>query len=352
MAINPYTRYPGQVDAPIIPDYPFGKARNVTAPGAQDGTPWEKDIVNDLIGFNSALLDHVGAVPDNIVEKVGGSQYLSAILKVIDSQIRYKGVVTGLKVENDPGDLQHDIKFNPGFAFSADNLDVLIELDVPIIKQLDALWVAGNNQGGRFGGTLLASTTYHLFVIYDPINNLVDAGFDDNITATNRDIAYTEYARVASLKTDGSSQLYQFYQCDNDLDLFILKEQILASDTTVTVGAQNLILNALAPQGISFEAHMLSLAKVQLGSGNVINPVLITSTEQTDILPTESTGKYSYLIFSNAANDFSISTYRFNICLDPAGDYRLRRPALSGTVVAGSTIKNVLLGWRDTRGKI
>ncbi|UGC98024.1 polygalacturonase [Oceanospirillum phage vB_OsaM_PD0307] len=79
MAINPETQYPGKI-APSTPDYPYGAARNITNPGDGTGTPWEAALVNDLFGFQQALLAAAGIVPSATPDKVGASQYLSAVM--------------------------------------------------------------------------------------------------------------------------------------------------------------------------------------------------------------------------------------------------------------------------------
>lgn len=78
MAINPETQYPGQI-APSDADYPFGSARNITTPGDGTGTPWEAALVNDVFGFQQALLDAAGIVPSGTPDKVTASQYLEAL---------------------------------------------------------------------------------------------------------------------------------------------------------------------------------------------------------------------------------------------------------------------------------
>lgn len=86
MALEPQTQYPGQIDSGD-PGYPLGKARNVSAAGAGDGTPWEKNLVNDLFGFQQALLDQAGASPSGSPDEVGASQYLEALRTIIGDDV-------------------------------------------------------------------------------------------------------------------------------------------------------------------------------------------------------------------------------------------------------------------------
>lgn len=85
MAINPETQYPGKI-APSTPEYPFGAARNITVPGDGTGTPWEAALVNDLFGFQQALLSEAGLVPSGTPDNVTSSQYLDALLAVIGTR--------------------------------------------------------------------------------------------------------------------------------------------------------------------------------------------------------------------------------------------------------------------------
>lgn len=77
MAINPSTRYPGQVA--VDPDYPYGKARDVIVSGDGSGTPWQEDLANDIFGVQQALLDAVSVVPSGTPDSVAASQYLEAL---------------------------------------------------------------------------------------------------------------------------------------------------------------------------------------------------------------------------------------------------------------------------------
>ena len=78
MAINPETQYPGKI-APSSPDYPFGAARNITAPGDGTGTPWEAALVNDWFGFFQGLLVGAGEVPTGTPDTASDSQYIQAL---------------------------------------------------------------------------------------------------------------------------------------------------------------------------------------------------------------------------------------------------------------------------------
>ena len=85
MAIIPSTKYTGQIDTSDPTGYPYGKARNVVTAGDGTGTPLEKDWVNDLFGFQQALLARVGVLPTTTPDKVGASQYLDALKTLFEN---------------------------------------------------------------------------------------------------------------------------------------------------------------------------------------------------------------------------------------------------------------------------
>lgn len=139
MAINPETQYPGKI-APSTPDYPYGAARNVTLPGT--GTPWEAALVNDLFGWQQAILSEVGVVPSGSPEKVGASQYLGA-LKAI-------AATSSVPVfENVPSMLAGNT----------------LSTGVVPLKEGLLLFAAGYNTLGDKGGT-------HWRVVTDPANGI------------------------------------------------------------------------------------------------------------------------------------------------------------------------------------
>lgn len=85
MAIAPKNAFPGKIDLTDLIGYPEGKARDVSTPSALDGTPWVALLLNDLFGFQQALLKAASPqiVPSGSPDKVGASQYLQALNSII-----------------------------------------------------------------------------------------------------------------------------------------------------------------------------------------------------------------------------------------------------------------------------
>lgn len=87
MAIDIATEYPGKVDTSDPTNYPYGKARNVTAPGDGTGTPWVAPVLNDLIQLNYALLAAAGISPSGTADSVTTNQVFEAMQKLNGRQV-------------------------------------------------------------------------------------------------------------------------------------------------------------------------------------------------------------------------------------------------------------------------
>lgn len=81
MAIIPETQYPGQT-TPASTNYPYGSARDVSSPGAGDGTPVQQAWVNDWLGFQQAAMQAAGVTPSGNPDNATLSDVLNAILAI------------------------------------------------------------------------------------------------------------------------------------------------------------------------------------------------------------------------------------------------------------------------------
>lgn len=109
MAIIPETQYPGKT-TPASAQYPYGGAQNVTVSGDGTGTPWEAALLNDIFGFQQALLTKASIVPSGSPEDAQTSQYLQALLKLA------KGVYTSIaNLDADDKLVAGDLVYTTGY---------------------------------------------------------------------------------------------------------------------------------------------------------------------------------------------------------------------------------------------
>lgn len=119
----------------------------------------------------------------------------------------------GLETEVDT-DTDHDIKINIGKCRDYAN-GVDLELTAAMVKRIDATWAAGTTNGGMFTGAVAVDTDYHYFLIMKDSDSSIDAGWDTDVDCANIPTGYTEYRRIWSHKTDGSSNIKPYNQSGN-----------------------------------------------------------------------------------------------------------------------------------------
>lgn len=78
MAIALSSEFPNKTNPPSA-EFPYGSARNTVTKGDGTGTPWDKAIANDSIGFHQALLSDAGITPSGDPDNAVNSQYLAAL---------------------------------------------------------------------------------------------------------------------------------------------------------------------------------------------------------------------------------------------------------------------------------
>ncbi|WP_148301852.1 hypothetical protein [Sneathiella glossodoripedis] len=115
------------------------------------------------------------------------------------------GYRSGFTVSINATDPDHDVDITAGYA--RDSTDTVDIVGSAMTKQLDATWVAGNNAGGLFSGTVAPNTRYYKFAIVKDSDNSVDYGFDTSSTAASIPSGYTYYLKIDQVMTDGSGNL-------------------------------------------------------------------------------------------------------------------------------------------------
>lgn len=320
------------------------QSEDVTTPGAAFIGYYD---TKDAIGRN--VKDQLGKYEletkaDPGASRIGAFDTLNEVGKTVntflnelqsDIPARHAGVLSGLTVSNEAGDTDHDIQFETGAAIDSTNTQQ-IKLLSALIKQIDAPWVDGTNQGGLFAGTVAANTTYHLFVILDPSSGVVDAGFDTSLAAANRPAGFTFYKRVASLYTDSSSNLVQFVQLINKPDFFMLVS--ITDDHNITTAGSTLETVSV-PTGLNFEA----VVSARLTPTDNRQAAFIISPLQTDQTPTELFCD----LFADASAARQQTSIVKNIPVNTSAQIRVNVVYVAGAT--GLRLQISTAGWVDGR---
>jgi len=221
-------------------------------------------------------------------EKVTFLQYDAALSSwlVVSRPVSVPGIpygyIGGLTIANGT-DSDHDIDISIGACRdSSDSAD--ITLSAVLTKQIDVNWVAGDDAGGFPSGlSLNSSTWYHVFVILSS-DGTVDGGFDTSLTATNLlsdATGYTEYRRLGSVLTDGSSNILAFLQ---NKDYFAWSSPPLDVSTSLNTTATSFTLSV--PTGVACLAHITTNAT----SGTLVD---IREPSLTDLAPSQTAAPLS-----------------------------------------------------------
>lgn len=98
MSIIPAEKYPGKT-AGKSAEYPLGKARNISSTGDGSGTPLEQAWVNDLFGFQQAILKAADIVASGAPDTAQNSQVLEAMRKLFPAKTETNELIEKLKVQ-------------------------------------------------------------------------------------------------------------------------------------------------------------------------------------------------------------------------------------------------------------
>lgn len=232
MAIRLIIQYPAQV-GPATGAYPHGVPRNVSAPSAGDGTPWEEAFVKDLYGFLSKLIDDAGIVHSGVADTALASQYLEALQAlflqatqlesaggtILETTSRLtKTGLEGLRIVRDSATL-FTVNEGRGRHIIVDDAESILAASLQ--KDISATWSLGAAGGASPIGVhpIGADQIIRLFLVSKP-DGTSDLAVDTSPVAANffldaNAIAAgfsdaTRYRRFSHLPINGANQLTDF----------------------------------------------------------------------------------------------------------------------------------------------
>ena len=208
-----------------------------------------------------------------------------------------------------------------------------------IAKDVNAPWAVGNNQGGLDTGTVAADTPYHVHRIKRSDTDVVDLLFSLSATSPVMPTNYDLKQRIGGFRTDGSSQIIDFYQ---DGDEFIRKVPIEV-DNQANPGIAARLIDTKVLTGLKVRP-IISVYVETFGTGSIYG--LVTSPDQDDTLPTATVNNY------NGRGDGGLALGRGGSMIDnfrsnTSGELRTR------ITISGAGVIQVMtsFGWIDPRSK-
>ena len=189
----------------------------------------------------------------------------------------------GMTLANNAVDSEHDIDISPGRVIDSTNSSY-IELDSILTKHIDINWSEGTLAGGMATGIYLeAFTWYHIFSLFNPANQKVDAGADISITAANLRAGaagaagYTKYRYIGSVLTDANANIIPFFQYK---DYFYWKTRALDFSSSTVPDTRTL-------QAIStpLDVNVRAFLQPNMDGNATSDCVIITSPYEDDQAP-------------------------------------------------------------------
>jgi len=141
-----------------------------------------------------------------------------------------------------------------GSARGRNDLNNMVLGNTGIAKDLSNSWAEGTGNGGRPTAVALAADTWFFVFVISKNNGTVDAGFDDNLNATNllADASdYTDFIRIGFIKTEaGSTNIRDFYMFTGEtgrMRRHIWKDIVPDYNAALTAGSGTIVLNSCPP---------------------------------------------------------------------------------------------------------
>ena len=316
--------------------------KSLSAPVVAGGTSTGQAISGATISASalaSSILNACTAAADPTVPLgLATKQYVDSAAPPVPTA---SGMPTGYilsHVKNNATLPLTDIDFSGGSVARAFSDDDDIRLLATLTKKADAPWAAGSGVGGLFTGSFALATTYHLFLIYDPVGLVVDAGFDIDVNAANRPVAFTKYRRVASLRTpDGAASWPAFVQRGT---YFRLLNSLVAFNSTMVSTAGTLV-DMKIPTQLKLQALFnvgINAVATATAEGYASDPAV------TDEMPAESTnpcGNYGQAFQGSAGRNATFTGH--TLMTDTLARIRFRNTGDTPVMTI------IALGWFDDR---
>lgn len=238
--------------------------------------------------------------------------------------------LSGCTISNNGTDADHDIDIAAGVL--VDSTDGTKLAVTALTKKIDASWAAGTDAGGfPTGISLSTSTWYHVFVIRKS-DGTIDAGFDTSTSATNLladATSYTEYRRIGSVLTDGSSNILGFTQKGN---FFLWDDPPLdINTTTLSTTSVSYALSVPPVAGIT--------AQLNVNASNASGTSVYVRDLDADDEAATTDG------LANMLAGTTTNSVRMEIGTNSSKQIAARAGA------ASTTLKAVTTGWYDRLGR-
>lgn len=252
------------------------------------------------------------------------------------------GSIFGYLATNTIGSLNTHITFSAGNCRDSTN-QRSIPRSAPMTKALNAVWAAGNGNGGRDqAGAPAANETWHAFAILNDATQVTDLLYSKSVSAPTLPVGYTYFRRVFSFILDASANIRQFVHYG---DYVALKTRGVEWSATSNAVAAGTLRNIGVPTGLKLWVRFYYTSTRVGGAG--ANPAFSGVYDPDVGVPTFGTSTQWATIRVSWQSD-TLDRYQERITYEWCNTNAQVYTASNDT---GDTIAGGVLGWWDYRGK-
>lgn len=204
-------------------DTPSGLFVDGTEPNT--GTPlvsseanaWQEELCN-VVEDDGVSLDpnNDHQVSQRITARIATHAALDVVSDDAHGYVMPFAETYGCMLSDDVFANTHNMGISAGRRCSDDGT-VNMVLASAMIKDIDAAWAAGTNQGGLDTGSVAANTWYHVFLIKNPTSGVVDVLISTSVATPAMPSGYTKKRLLESRLTNGSADLINVIQWGDEM---------------------------------------------------------------------------------------------------------------------------------------
>ena len=222
--------------------------------------------------------------------------------------------------------------FSVAAGQAADSANVIMINLVSAPNKTTAAWAVGSGNGALDTGAIAATTWYHVFLIRRPDTGVVDVLISLSVSAPTLPSGYTQFRRIGSLLTNGSSQWTPFTQLGDE---FMWVTPVIDVNITNLATTQSFYTLSV-PLGLQVQANIRGVAS----HATIGNAALITSPDE----PATTAGVANMTVVIPSAG-FLTAWGLMSVRTDVLSRIRAIASATS------TTLRVSTVGWIDRRGR-
>jgi len=168
-----------------------------------------------------------------------------------DAQV-VSGHIFGLTLANNGGSPNTTVDVAAGDATDSTNTYSIPLGAFTKVIQSSGSWTAGTSNNGLDTGARAANTWYHVFLLRKDADGSGDVLFSTSVSSPTLPSGYSNFRRIGSVRTDGSTNLLAFVQTGDEFIWSLAKYDVQG----VSLGTTSTLYTLTVPSGVKVLARL------------------------------------------------------------------------------------------------